>query len=94
MKRAGTRRPTTRATLTARLDRCALVARHALCVGSVLIFVAAFGGLAPVYVPALSTPALIAFARQLRLDRDEPLFRERRARKRRERRSGAGRHLE
>ena len=40
----------------------ALVARHALCVGSVLIFVAAFGGLAPVYVPALSTPALIAFA--------------------------------
>ena len=62
MKRAGTRRPTTRATLTARLDRCALIARHALCVGSVLIFVAAFGGLAPVYVPALSTPALIAFA--------------------------------
>lgn len=44
------------------LDRAANGARRALVVGSIALFVCAFAGLMPVYIPALSAHALLGFA--------------------------------
>lgn len=46
---------------TARLDRCAAAARRALTSGSVLLFLAAFAGLTPVNISAMSAPAMLAY---------------------------------